>query len=72
MLVHFHPTINAISGVVKYDDILLPQVFECTYLHKKFVNKLELNDTELPIDIDIKNVPTQLFIDYQPFVFKQT
>ena len=68
-LVHFHPNNNA--GVIYYKNIIIPNVFECTYLHKKyFSEEPELNEENIPTRLDMINdiYHKDIFIDYPPFV----
>jgi hypothetical protein len=68
-LVHFHPNNNC--GVTDYKGIVMPNVFECTYLHKKYFNTLpELNTESIPTKLDQKNInwKPDIIINYPPFV----
>ena len=50
--------------------VKIPNVFECTYLHKKYF-KLppELSNEPIPSSIDMKNIDTdELIITWPPFV----
>ena len=69
-LIHFHG--NNSSGVRNHRDVYIPNVFECTYLHKKyFVNTPELNTDLIPSKLDMTNINnSDIFIDYPPFVYK--
>ena len=70
-LIHFHPN-NACSYLV-HNGVLLPNVFECTYLNKKFfTSPPSLNTQTLPLSIDMPNQDDKpvLFIDFKPFVHK--
>jgi len=68
-LVHFHGNNN---GSTRYHKgIIIPDVFECTYLHKKyFVDTPELNSESIPTSIDMRNAHWRedIKIDYPPFV----
>ena len=70
ILIHFHG--NNCCGVRNHMGVNIPNVFECTYLHKKyFVNKPELNTDLIPGILDMKNIDKdEIFIDYPPFVNK--
>ena len=71
ILVHFHP--NNCLGVRNHKGILIPNVFECTYIHKKYyTNEYLLNDEKIPSSLDMKNVieNPEIYLDYEPFVFK--
>lgn len=71
-LVHFHS--NNYCGYNVHNGISIPNVFECTYINKKYIKEQpELNSKTLPIDIDMRNIEQypDYYIDYPPFVFKQ-
>jgi hypothetical protein len=71
ILIHFHG--NNCCGTRIYNDIKIPKVFECTYLHKKFFKgPLRLNTDLIPGKVDMKNVlkHEEIYIDYPPFVHK--
>ena len=68
-LIHFHG--NNHAGVRIHRGIIIPDVFECTYLHKKyFSNVPQLNRELLPNNIDMKNNPLvpEIYLNYPPFV----
>ena len=67
-LIHFHG--NNCCGVIKHHGVLIPNVFECTYLHKKYFKETpELNKELIPSKLDIKNTDKdEICIDYPPFV----
>jgi len=67
-LVHFHG--NNAGGVINYKGIIIPNVFECTYLHKKyFIDNPELNKELIPSILDMPNIDNDdIFINYSPFV----
>jgi hypothetical protein len=69
-LIHFHG--NNSCGVRNHKDVIIPNVFECTYLHKKyFVGVPELNTDLIPGNLDMKNTPNdEIYIDYPPFVHR--
>ena len=72
ILVHFHP--NNCCGVRNHMGIIIPNIFECTYVNKKyFTSTPELNNENIPNDIDMRNVQNNddIFINYPPFVFKK-
>ena len=50
--------------------VMIPNVFECTYLHKKYFTGIpELNTDLIPGKLDMKNVPVpEIYINYPPFV----
>ena len=71
ILVHFHGN-NCIAGIANHLNILIPNVFECTYIHKKYVNMdtICLNNEIIPSEIDMPNCEgNDIYIDYPPFVF---
>jgi len=71
-LLHLHA--NNCCGTKIYDNIEIPKVFECTYVNKKFINELSLNENNLPMNIDQINIighNNDIVIDYEPFVNKK-
>lgn len=70
-LVHFHG--NNFCGYGYINNIPVPNVFECTYVNKKYMTiEPKLNTKTLPIELDMKNVKELIdhYIDYPPFVHK--
>lgn len=70
-LVHFHGNNNC--GVRYHNGVIIPDVFECTYLHKSYFNSNpELNTEPIPTSFDMPNLTEarDIYIDYPPFVFK--
>jgi hypothetical protein len=70
-LVHFHG--NNCCGTIIHKEIRIPNVFECTYLHKKyFKEKPSLNKAYIPSSIDMKNLREneEIFLSEPPFVYK--
>jgi hypothetical protein len=67
-LVHFHG--NNCCGTREHFGILMPNVFECTYLHKKYFETIpELNTDIIPGVLDMKNTGNEeIYINYPPFV----
>ena len=67
-LIHFHG--NNCCGVRNHNGVIIPNVFECTYLHKKyFINIPELNKELIPGNLDMKNTNNdEIYINYPPFV----
>ena len=67
-LIHFHG--NNCCGTRLHNEVIIPNVFECTYLHKKyFTDPPELNDELIPSSLDMKNTGNaEIYIDYPPFV----
>jgi hypothetical protein len=73
LLVHFHGN-NCPAGVVNHNGIIIPNVFEVTYINKKYIGStnLELNDEIIPGHLDMPNCPgNDIYIDYPPFVNKK-
>ena len=70
-LVHFHG--NNYCGYGYINNVPIPNVFECTYVNKKYITRQpKLNTKTLPTEIDMKNVKelVEHYIDYPPFVHK--
>ena len=67
-LIHFHG--NNCCGVRNHNGVVIPNIFECTYLHKKyFTNFPELSKDLIPSNLDMKNTGNdEIYIDYPPFV----
>lgn len=68
-LIHFHP--NNCCGVRHHNGVVIPNIFECSYLHKKYFNGTpELSKESIPSSLDMKNVKThdEIHINYPPFV----
>jgi len=69
VLVHFHP--NNCCGLRNHKGVLIPNIFECTYVHKKhFSCPPRLNTDKIPSVIDMKNVRSmnEIYISHPPFV----
>jgi hypothetical protein len=68
ILVHFHG--NNCCGLRAHKGINIPNIFECTYLHKKyFDNEPELSKDLIPSSLDMPNTGNpEIHIDYPPFV----
>ena len=70
VLVHYHG--NNCCGVRKHKGVNIPNVFECTYIHKKYYpSPYTPNTNVIPSILDMKNVlhNDEIVIDYEPFVF---
>jgi hypothetical protein len=67
-LIHFHG--NNCCGFRNHNGVIIPNVFECTYLHKKyFANVPELNKDSIPSILDMKNTSRdEIYINHPPFV----
>jgi FkbM family methyltransferase len=69
VLVHFHA--NNCCGVRIHKGVKIPNIFECTYIHKKYyIGPYKLNNENIPGSLDMKNVldKDEIIIDYKPFV----
>lgn len=68
--IHFHP--NNACGTRIHNGVYFPNVFECTYLHKRFFNGYaELNRDYIPNDkVDVRNIgfKDEIWIGHPPFV----
>ena len=67
-LIHFKP--NTACGKTLYNGIIVPNVFECTYLRKDMEPNIRLNIETIPGVLDKKNRSDdpEIFINYWPFV----
>jgi len=66
-LIHFHP--NNCCGTTIYNNIIVPNVFECTYIRKDLQFNIGLNDIPIPHPLDKPNTPNnEIYINYYPFV----
>jgi hypothetical protein len=68
-LVHFHA--NNCCGVRNHKGVLIPNIFECTYIHNKFfTSPRQLNKDKIPSPIDMKNLlhNDEIYINHRPFV----
>ena len=69
VLIHLHG--NNCCGARYHNGIVMPNVFECTYVHKKhFTTPIELNTIAIPHPIDMRNVSTSpdIHLNHPPFV----
>jgi hypothetical protein len=69
VLIHFHG--NNCCGSRNHKGVSIPNVFECTYLHKKFfTSPPKLNKDKIPSPIDMRNVllHNEISINHPPFV----
>lgn len=69
VLVHFHA--NNCCGIRSLDEIIVPNVFECTYINKKYYKiEQKYNEETIPSNIDMKNVLTkdEIYLSHKPFV----
>ncbi len=68
-LIHFHG--NNCCGVIENNGIDIPTVFQCTYIHKKYITSPELNTDVIPGPLDSNDIEgDDIMIDYPPFVLK--
>lgn len=67
-LVHVHANNGCMTHM--YDGIVIPNVFECTFIRNDFVTTKTPNKENLPLSIDMKNVLSRpdYYINYYPFV----
>ncbi len=68
-LIHFHG--NNYESTQIHKDVIIPNVFECTYLHKKYFNSIpKLNSDLIPGLLDMSNnkFNQDICINYSPFV----
>ena len=68
-LIHFHGNNNC--GVREHNGVIIPNVFESTYLHKKYFTDIpELNKDLIPGSVDMPNCHhmNDIHINYPPFV----
>lgn len=67
-LVHVHANNGCQSHIC--DGVILPNVFECTFIRNDFVTDKLPNKTPLPLPIDMRNIVDRpdYFINYYPFV----
>ena len=74
LLVHFHP--NNVKGARVHNGVYIPNIFECTYLHKRFFNgSAELNRDYIPNDkVDVRNLAfkDEIWMGHPPFVHFDT
>ena len=67
-LVHLHPNNGCKTHWV--DGIMMPNVFECTFVRNDFVDTKQPNMDLIPQSIDMPNIPSQpiILFDHYPFV----
>jgi hypothetical protein len=68
-LIHFHGHNH--FGVNYYSGVHIPNIFQCTYLHKKYFTDIpELNTDVIPGVLDMKNLIEydEITLTYPPFV----
>ena len=67
-LVHLHP--NNVCKTHWVDGIMLPNVFECTFVRNDFIDTKKANTKRIPQSIDMPNSPSRpiVLFDHYPFV----
>jgi hypothetical protein len=68
-LIHFHA--NNCCGVRTHENVVVPNIFECTYIHRRHLKEpLELNVDPIPSELDMKNVlhNEEIYLSRHPFV----
>jgi hypothetical protein len=68
-MVHLHP--NNCCGTQIIDGRAVPNLFECTYIHKRYISTPQFNTEALPMAIDMPNLPNKpdITIGHPPFVY---
>ena len=69
ILVHFN--CNNYCKTCNYNNVILPNVYECTFIRKDLVKNISYNSKILPDNtIDIKNSKndTEIILNYFPFI----
>uniref|UniRef100_A0A6C0JHA9 Methyltransferase FkbM domain-containing protein n=1 Tax=viral metagenome TaxID=1070528 RepID=A0A6C0JHA9_9ZZZZ len=67
-LVHFHP--NNCCGCREHSGVIIPNVFECTFINKKYIKgEPILNTDPVPSDLDVQNLHyhDEIHVNYPPF-----
>lgn len=70
-LIHLHG--NNCCGTMKFENILIPNVFECTYIRKDLCINPTRNDTVIPdLLLDTVNIigANDIYLDSYPFIMK--
>lgn len=72
VLIHFHG--NNCCGTRPLDGVQVPRIFECTFIHKKYITDLIKNIQPLPSHLDMRNLPFRpdIILNYPPFVSSHT
>jgi len=70
VLIHLHG--NNCCGLRMFKGVQIPVVFECTYIHKKYVTELIKNIEPIPSALDMRNLVRrpELLLNFPPFVSK--
>lgn len=67
-LVHFHG--NNVCGTTIYNNIKVPNVFECTYIRKDLCNNISKNIHKIPSILDTPNIDKDdIELEGYPFTF---
>ena len=68
-LIHFHP--NNLYSTKNVKNIIVPEVFECTYINKNLIPKPELNNKPIPSKLDKKNSKKNddIYLSRYPYTF---
>lgn len=66
-LIHFHG--NNCCSTTNYNNTIVPNVFECTYIRKDVQNFVGYNTDKIPSQLDTPNVPgDDICLNHYPFV----
>lgn len=67
-LVHIHA--NNVGTILKIGGVVIPYLYECTYIRKKEGEILPLNNVQIPTDIDQPNNPlkSEIILNGYPYV----
>lgn len=67
-IVHFHA--NNCCGVTNYEGIVVPNVFECTFIRKDIFVNIGFNNEAIPSSLDYPNVNSEdIKLNWPPFVY---
>lgn len=68
-LIHFHP--HNFYSTKNINGIIVPEVFECTYINKNIIPKPELNNINIPCELDKKNCKKKddIYLSRYPYSF---
>jgi hypothetical protein len=69
-LVHVHP--NNGCEVHTYEGVVLPNVFECTFVRNEFVTSKVKNVLALPMSFDVPNVRNKPIVSFTGYPFRNT
>jgi hypothetical protein len=70
VMIHFHG--NNCCGTRMFKGVQIPNVFECTYIHKKYVTEKIKNSDPIPSSLDMPNIYNrpEIMLNFPPFVTK--